>query len=96
MLVLRAQEPTMGSACAINKENKGPKPIILLLKVGGSPFLAKVSLKYKDMFLITEKKKNVIITTASEQSVCIIYTAFQSSVRDVQNPHSAEATFRHY
>jgi hydrogenase-4 membrane subunit HyfE len=34
---------------------------------------------------------NLIITTASEQSVFIVYTAFHSSVHNVQKLHSAEA-----
>jgi hypothetical protein len=61
-LVLRS---TMGIVYGIKKGNNGPKPIILLLKFGGSHFLDKMLLKYKDMFLITEKK-NLIIITASE------------------------------
>jgi hypothetical protein len=84
--------PTMGIVYAIKKENNGPKPIILLLKFSGSHFLVEMSLKYKDMFLITEKKESNYYNCIRVVSF-VIYTASHSSVLNLQKPHSAEATF---
>jgi hypothetical protein len=77
--------------CVRKKERKQRTEIHnLLLKVSGSPFLVEMSLKYKDVFLITEKKESNYYNCIRVVSF-IIYTASHSCVLILQKPHSAEA-----